>query len=155
MIFSFETNPDTKKAKLFDEVGPRFERMLDKAIERGGKWTIGLQRPVRTPAQNNGLHLMLNWLAQALNESGNLLTLKYFGKEFEVQWNEESVKERIWRPMMVAVTGKNSSAKLTTAELSKVADELLANLSRELGIVLQFPSELSRQLGIKPFEVNK
>ncbi len=143
--------------KLFFEISK--EKTAEDAIENvvaelpaiirflpAGKWEMDLRRPVRTSRQNKSCHLFLGWLAASLNESGNFLTMKYFKKEFKVFWTAELAKERIWRPIQRALTKKESSAKLTTAEVVMVADTIRDNLSAELGIHLDFPDEIGRQL---------
>jgi len=151
MKIQIEITEEDTGAKLFARLSPEIKKMFGES--RMGKFELTLQKPKRTLRQNNSLWLFLAWLASALNDSDNLLTLKYFEKEFEIQWTTELAKDRIFNPIMKATTGKESSTKLTTAELTKVCGTIRENLAKKLNIVLNFPNELDRQLGIKPYEV--
>lgn len=151
MKLQIKITPETTNDEVFEEIKPQLKKMIGELS--GGMWEINVQKQKRTLKQNRSLYLFLTWLSEALNESDNLLTLNYFGKTFKMNWNPKMVKSRIWNPIQKVTTGKESTTKITTKELTEVAEIIQKNLSKKLGIVLEFPSELNRQLGILNYEI--
>lgn len=94
----------------------------------------------RTDQQNKALHKYCSMLADALNDAG-LDMRKTLKPEIEIPWSGESVKEQLWRPIMVAMLEKTSTTELTRSEVSAVYDVLDRHLSSKLGISLAFPKE--------------
>jgi len=93
----------------------------------------------RTDRQNRSLHLMLTMLSDQLNEAG-LDVKKTLRHDVDTPWNPILVKELIYRPVMKAMTGKDSTTKLSTKELDKIYDVLNRHLGEKFGIELVFPS---------------
>ena len=91
----------------------------------------------RTLNQNSALHRFFDLLASTLNAQN--LTVDVVVKA-ETKWNQERVKELLWRPIQKAVIGKESSTKLTTKELTEVYDVLNKALGEKLGIHVEFPN---------------
>jgi hypothetical protein len=93
----------------------------------------------RTDQQNKALHVWLREVGEALNDSGYDMrnTLKH---DIEIPWSEDRVKEFIWKPVQEAVTGKDSTTKLTTVEITEVHDILNKHLGEKLGIHVPWPS---------------
>ncbi len=93
----------------------------------------------RTSRQNRSLHLMFTQLADQLNDAGKDLqtTLR---ADVSVAWTPELTKALLWKPVMKAVTGKDSTRLLTTVELDKVFEILSKHLGETLGLEIQFPS---------------
>ena len=91
----------------------------------------------RTNTQNRALHKFFDLLASTLNAQG--LTVDVVLKS-ETSWTAESTKELLWRPIQKAIIGKESSAKLTTKELTEVYDTLNKALGEKLHIHVSFPS---------------
>ena len=87
----------------------------------------------RTNAQNRALHLFCRLLSECLNSAG-LDQRKVLKEEIEIPWNEESVKESLWRPIQAAVINKESTADAETDEYSKVYEVLARHLSSKLGV---------------------
>ena len=91
----------------------------------------------RTIQQNRSLYKYFELVSATLNANN-----------FDVQvvlrpnteWSAEGVKLLIWRPVMQAVTGRSSTAKLTTTELTDIYDIINKALGERLGITIPFPS---------------
>lgn len=98
---------------------------------------------VRTPQQNSALHLYYTHLAKELNEKG--LTCRYIlgTKEVQLDWTVELIKEMIWRPIQIALTGKKSTTSLDkVSEIDVVYEHLNRFFSNEpFCIHVPFPSE--------------
>lgn len=92
--------------------------------------------PKRTIQQNNSIHLFCSQLAEKLNEMGlgmrELLKPTYY-----IEWSTTSVKEHLWRPFQIALTGKHSTTELTKNEGE--IDKIHKTLMRELGERKQVP----------------
>lgn len=93
----------------------------------------------RTILQNRALHKMFSMLADELNTAG--LEMRVVLKpEYELWWNKETVKLHLFKPVMCAMYGKGSTTELTTAEVSKVFDQLQRMLGEKFGLEIAFPS---------------
>ena len=90
----------------------------------------------RTLNQNSALHRYFDLLASTLNAQN--LTVDVILRA-DTQWNKERVKELLWKNLQKSITGKESSAKLTTKELTEVYDTLNKALGEKLGIHVDFP----------------
>ena len=87
----------------------------------------------RTNQQNRALHLFCRLLSQALNDAG-LDQRKVLKPSVAIPWNEESVKESLWRPIQQAVIQKESTADAETSEYNQVYEVLSRHLSSKLGV---------------------
>ena len=94
----------------------------------------------RTTLQNRALHKFFELLADSLNAAGYDLktTLEAIGNA-EVPWSKESIKEVLWRPIMVALINKHSTRELTTSEVDEVYIVVMENISRATGVYVDFP----------------
>lgn len=95
--------------------------------------------PQRTDKQNASLHLMFRHLASELNDSG-LTIERTLSNDISIPWNEVTVKELLFKPIMSAQLQKNSTTELTTVELDQVFDTLNRHLGEKFGIHVDFPS---------------
>jgi hypothetical protein len=93
----------------------------------------------RTDQQNKALHVWLREVGEELNAAG-LDMRKTLKQEVEIPWTEDRVKEFIWYPVMEAATGKESTTKLTTVEISEVHDILSRHLGEKFSIYVPWPS---------------
>lgn len=93
--------------------------------------------PQRTPSQNASLHLFCEQLAEAMNEAG--ISQRIFLKELEVDNSMESVKS-VFRELGKVKYGKDSTAKLTTKEMTDIYEELNRHTASRLGIHVPWPS---------------
>lgn len=103
------------------------------------KLEVVIRDPRRTSRQNRALHKFFTWVAENLNDNNMFLSRELLSSEYEAEWTPEMVKEVIWRPTQVVLTGKASSTKLTTTELTLVADTVQQGLARK-GLSIDFPS---------------
>ena len=107
---------------------------------------IGKETGVRTPSQNNALHLGLSMIARSLNEAG-LDMRKVLKPEVEIPWTTTSAKEHLWRPIQKVMTGKKSSTELDkVSEISEIWDVIMRHLGEKHGVeYIPFPHDPSKQ----------
>lgn len=99
----------------------------------------------RSSKQNRSLHLYCAMLASAMNESGQHLIIIVNQKQTEINWNCETVKELIWRPIQKAVTQQKSSTKCSTADYPVIYEHLNRYTTEKLGIYVPWPSEFTNE----------
>ena len=95
----------------------------------------------RTLLQNAALYKYFELLAISLNDGGLEIHMEYLGKEIDVPWNKDSVKERLWRPIQEALYGTKSTTKLETDMVGKVYEVLNRHLASAHGIFVPFPEQ--------------
>jgi len=93
----------------------------------------------RTDAQNRALHLLFTQLAEQLNDMGFDMR-KTLKPEIDIPWNGKTIKEYLWRPIMKAQLGKESTTELTTKEIDEVFDTINRHLGEKFGVNISFPS---------------
>jgi hypothetical protein len=91
----------------------------------------------RTLQQNRALHKYCEILSETLNEAG--ITQSVLLKGLEVDNSPESVKA-VFRALAKAKYKKNSTADLTTKEISDCYEEFNRHTSK-IGIYVPWPSE--------------
>lgn len=104
----------------------RENKYLEVKVERKAKQ--------RTLTQNRALHLFCQWLAETLNEAGYDMR-KTLREDVDVPWTQASVKEYLWRPIQAAMTEKQSTTEITTAEPTDIHAVLSRHLGERLGLV--------------------
>lgn len=87
----------------------------------------------RTNQQNKALHLYCRMLAEALNDAG-LDQREVLKPGVEIPWNEESVKNSLWRPIQQAMLDIESTADAETTDYSQVYEVLTRHLQQKLGV---------------------
>ena len=95
----------------------------------------------RTEQQNKALHKGCELLADALNDAGYEMKAVLAVKAVDVPWTKESVKEVLFRPIMLAMTEKGSTTELDRVEVSQVWDVLQRHIGENFGVYVGFPSE--------------
>lgn len=93
----------------------------------------------RTLRQNKALHLWMEMLSSALNDSG-LSMLKTLKPQAEIPWTPITVKELLLKEMMKAMYHKTRTRDLTTKELTEVCEVLTRHLAEKFGLFVDFPS---------------
>lgn len=93
---------------------------------------------IRTLAQNRALHLMFKQLANLLNEHG--LDYTKLVIKADIPWSQELVKTLLWKPVMTAYTGKESTTKLTTTDINNIFEIIMKSVGETVGETLQWPS---------------
>ena len=95
----------------------------------------------RTIDQNSAMHLFYSHVAQELNLAGLPIkaTLAYY--KVDLDWDERSVKELIWRPIQKALLGVTSTADLKKqGDIDQVYEHINRFLS-QLGVHVPFPHD--------------
>jgi len=97
---------------------------------------------IRSNQQNKALHKYLRDLSVKLNDAG-LDQRKVLKPSVAIPWDEKSAKDRLWRQIQIAMTGKESSKDLTTKEVSKIYEVLNRHLVEKFGpdAHIPFPSQ--------------
>jgi len=95
----------------------------------------------RTDQQNRALHLYFRLLADKLNANG-LDMKKVLKPGVEIAWNEDMVKNYLWRPIQTVLTQKLSTTELTSGEPGRIYEVLQAHLNEKFcdyDIDVEFP----------------
>ncbi len=109
-----------------------------------------LKRPtsnkLRTIAQNNSLYLWCERLGKSLNDGGLDMRRSFekMKEGYSIPWTKERVKEYLFDPVMRNLTGKTSSAKLDTKEISEVYEIADQAISSNLGVHEPWPNAYDR-----------
>lgn len=95
---------------------------------------------MRTLQQNKSRHKWDQLIADKLNGAGFdvrivLEKLAHTG----VQWTPQMVKELMFRPIIQALTGQRSTARLTKEQHSLLIDEVIKFLGERLGVYVEYP----------------
>ena len=85
-----------------------------------GNYEIIVQKQVRTCTQNRAMHKYFELVADALNAGGytKIGVLAFLKKT--MPWSKESVKDDIWRNIMIAVGFGDKTRNLKSNEITKV-----------------------------------
>lgn len=99
-----------------------------------------LEEQVRTERQNRAIHLWFRQIADTLNDGG--LSIKEVLQHFrmDVPWTEKSVKSILWYTAQKRMFEKDSTAKLTTKEATRIEEVVSRFLNLECGVNIPFPS---------------
>ena len=105
----------------------------------------------RTLPQNNSLHLGFSQIAQTLNDSG-LDMKKVVKPEIDIPWTTQSVKDYLFRPIMKALTSKESTTELNKHEEINLAWETMMRFLMEKHHIeyVEFPHWDKNEAVIKP-----
>ena len=88
-----------------------------------------------TKRQFNAMHLWCERVAGQLNDAG--LDMKAVLKpEVDIPWGKESVKEHLWKPVLLALTSKDSTKDQTSEEITLVLNTINRHLGLKLGVTL-------------------
>lgn len=98
------------------------------------------ERKQRTIQQNKSLHKFCTNLAIQLNDAG-LDMKKVLKPEIDIPWTTNSVKDQLYKPILKALTGKESTIDMDTKEPSLVYEVLSRHLAHKFGIVVEWPSK--------------
>lgn len=131
MIYNLANNQESDNAFQF----------ITSESARGNTVEIKIVKPhnQRTLKQNQALHLMCQQIAAELNESG-LYMMQVLKKDAEIEWTMENVKNLLWRPIMKAQTGKESTTQLGTKDIDDVFRTLHKHLNEKFGFNIEWPS---------------
>lgn len=118
---------DERQAGLFKE-------HIDMWVRQGKAMTYQIYEGQRTTPQNNALHGLLRRLAAGLNDAGIEGPSHPWREDFRLDWSPELCKSMLFHPVMVAMTGKESSSQLTKQELSGAVEQLLRRVTEVTGV---------------------
>jgi len=94
----------------------------------------------RTNSQNKALHLLFTQMSDTFNTLG--LDMKVILKqEWKIWWTPESCKSQLFKPVMKAMYGIESTTELTTAQVSKVYEQIAKVIGEKHGVTIEFPSK--------------
>jgi len=97
----------------------------------------------RTTQQNKALHLWARNVAKELNRQGLSVQHVLNHAKVELDWNENLVKEQLWRPIQKAITGKESTTEPETQDYVLIYDTLNRFLSDKFGFFEPWPDRLT------------
>ena len=92
--------------------------------------------PASSGPQYRALHVWLGDCAEFLNSSGMDMRKVMAQKEVEAPWSKASFKEAIWKPILEAMTTKDSTKDQTTVECQKVAETIRRHFASKMGVNL-------------------
>ena len=99
-----------------------------------------MEKSKRTLQQNKALHKLFTQMSDTFNTLG--LDMRVVLKpEIKILWTPEAVKRELFKPVMKAMYGKESTTELTTSEVSKVYEQLAKLIGEKLGVEIEFPSK--------------
>lgn len=99
-----------------------------------------MNKSKRTSTQNKAIHLLFTHLSDDLNTKG--LDMRVVLKpEIQILWTPESVKREIWKPIMKAMYGIESTTEMNTDQVSKIYEQIAKLLGEKFGVELEFPSK--------------
>ena len=84
------------------------------------------------------MHKYFELLADALNSAG-LDMRKTLKPEIDIPWGKDSVKDHLWRPIQIAMTGKESTTEIDKLQPSDIYAVLDRHLSEKFGIHVEWP----------------
>ena len=87
----------------------------------------------RTAQQRKSLELWCKLLSEDLNAAG-LDQRKVLKPSIAIPWGQDSVKEQLFKPILKAMTGLDSTADAETGDYNKVYEVLARHLGEKLGV---------------------
>ncbi len=89
----------------------------------------------RTPTQNRCMHQWHKDCAAALRDAGLDLT-EVLRSDASIPCTQSNFMENIWRPVQIAMTGKESSTQPTTTEYGDIYEVIVKHIAETQGINL-------------------
>lgn len=107
------------------------------------------EKKQRTIKQNKSLHLWFRLLADTLNEAG--LDMRTVLKpSISIEWNDKTIKEYIFKPILEAMMLKKSTTEMNTKDIDKVWETINLHLGEKFGVeVPPIPSQEQTESYIK------
>lgn len=137
---------------LFKAYTPLMSEECDKEFDLHQVIIVSVQnhkeQKIRTILQNKSLHLYLNKVSELLISQGvdmryvleKMKTGFYFSPTMPV------LKECVWKPIQKALTGKESTTKLDTKEVSEIYEHMNRFTAENFGIGVPFPDRYSQSM---------
>lgn len=102
----------------------------------------GTKRP-RSDLMNRCMHKYFEKLAEALNDAGydfkKFLEVSQY--KLDVPWNKYLCKDTLWRPVQIAMTGKESTTAATDGECCQIYDVVNARVAELTGVSVEWPHD--------------
>jgi hypothetical protein len=117
-----------------------FISFVQKQYENGKHVMYSIKDTTRSDRQNNAMHLWFRQIAIELNDAG------YWVRHPFRPFTEVLVKEMLYKPTAKAMFDKDTTTRLTPAELSEASEVLVRWLSEHKGIYVPFPQQLKDEL---------
>lgn len=124
-------NSDYSKQVFLDHMSKMYDehKYLRVSIKTGKQ---------RSGQQNKALHVYVKQLADALNDGG--FDMDYvFNEGVDIPWNEYMVKEFLWKPVMKAVTGKNSTTQPKREQYTEIYEIINRKIAEKCGFSIAWP----------------
>lgn len=122
-----------------DDALKKFQQHIEEVYKKDRyltvTWESGKKRSLK---QNSALHVWCSALADTLNEKG-LDMRKVIKADVDIPWNKQSVKDYIFKPVLEAMTGAESSADAEKVDYIKVYETLNKHLSQKFGVHVPWP----------------
>ncbi len=131
MLLNLQSEIDVIKAR----------KTLERHIKLGKTIDLVEKKNTRTTRQNSALHLLFTIISSQLNEMG--MEFQYFGLKGQVlslRYTPTLVKERVWRPIQIALFDIESTTKINTQMINEIVD-VLGKFFSERGVYIEFPSK--------------
>ena len=122
---------------------PELTALLSQEVSVG-EHVVEIRKRVkrRSISQNSALHLWLTMLSEVLNDAGHSQRslMAQMKLNFDIPITEHFLKE-IFKKIVFAMYGKDSTAKLTTKEITEVYLVMDARLRELTGCGVEWPSD--------------
>jgi len=129
MQYEIETETDRENLIILIRNAPLGSRVDVKKRAKGK----------RTVQQNRAMRVYWKLLAEALNDAGFDMKV-VLNDGVEIPWNEKSVEDQLWRPVMKAVTNEASTANADTSQYDEIHKYLSKKISEKTGVYVPWPS---------------
>lgn len=117
-----------------------FIRYIKFCVEQGNERIYQIEHPTLTIRQNRAIHAFLGHLARLYNDHDITVAAvsEVLQSRVSVEWTGDMAKEAIWRPLQKAITGKRSSTKIDTAQVSTIVGAVQRMSADHLGVSVPF-----------------
>jgi hypothetical protein len=95
----------------------------------------------RSDQQRKAIEVYCRELGEALNDGGFDMKIVFAVKTVDIPWNQERVKDLIWRQIQQAMFGKKSTTQLEKTEVSEIYEVVNRHIAENFGVHVEFPSE--------------
>ena len=98
-------------------------------------------KPQRTKLQNAALHLFFTHISEDLNAAGHTMKDVIAAINLGIPVTPVSAKEVVWKPIMKAMTGKESTTQMDTTNITTVYEAINLAFGERLGVHTPFPTQ--------------
>jgi len=128
---SWTVNSDFTRDQFLEHVGKLYDQHKYVTFH----WATGRQR---SPKQRAALEVYCRMLGESLNDAGYDMR-RVLKSEVEIPWNQETVKEYIWRPIQKLVTGDESTTQPDRDEYPEIFEVIYRHMVEKFGVVVAWP----------------